>query len=126
LVQKEFAEKMGASPGDRNYGRLSVTAQIAFEICIERTVLRHLFRPVPKVDSAIIILAPTGKSISQFEENIIRYIFQHKKKTVRNALLDSKMFGKEEIDRIGPFARRRGVTLSKDECLEIARLLGKA
>ncbi len=123
MVQKEFAQKMTAKPGERNYGRLSVTSQVFFEIRYERTVLRHLFRPVPDVDSAIIILKPTGKKLTQFEENMIRSIFQHKNKTVRNALLDSKLFEAEELEELGGFAKRRGRTLTKEECLEIAALL---
>lgn len=123
MVQKEFAQKMVAKPGDRNYGRLSVTAQIHFSIRIERTVLRHLFRPIPKVDSAIVVLKQTGVSLNQSQENVIRYLFQHRNKTVRNALLDSKMFEKEELGVLGAFAKRRVKTLSKGECLEIAGLL---
>lgn len=106
MVQKEFAQKMAAKPKDRNYGRLSVTSQLAFTIKLERTVLRHLFKPMPKVDSAIIIITPTGTRLTQFQENVIRWLFQHKNKTVRNALLDSKMFGKEGLDRLGHFAKK--------------------
>ncbi|MBU0527110.1 ribosomal RNA small subunit methyltransferase A [Candidatus Micrarchaeota archaeon] len=120
MVQKEFAQKMIAKPGDRNYGRLSVTSQLSFETKLERIVLRHLFNPVPEVDSAIILLKPTGKKLTQFEENVIRYIFQHKNKTVKNALLDSKMFTKEEVALIDKFAKKRGRTLTKEEVLEIA------
>ncbi|MBU0532858.1 ribosomal RNA small subunit methyltransferase A [Candidatus Micrarchaeota archaeon] len=123
MVQKEFAQKMVAKPGDKNYGRLSVTSQLYYKIKLERTVLRHLFRPMPKVDSAIITLTPTGISLTQFQENIIRYLFQHKNKTVRNALRDSKMFEDDELVPIGKFAKRRARTLSKEECLQIARLL---
>jgi 16S rRNA (adenine1518-N6/adenine1519-N6)-dimethyltransferase len=126
MVQKEFAHKMAAKPKDKDYGRLSVTSQLAFGIRYERTVLRHLFRPVPKVDSAIVILKPTGTVLTQFQENVIRWIFQHKNKTIRNALLDSKMFEKTEVEHLGAFAKRRGKTLSKEECLEIARLLQSA
>lgn len=123
MVQKEFAQKMIAKPQDRNYGRLSVTAQIYFDVRIERTVPRHLFRPIPKVDSAIIILKPTGVSLSQFQENIIRYLFQHRNKTVRNALLHSKMFDTDELEALGRFGKRRVKTLSKEECLDIAGIL---
>ncbi|MFH0737359.1 MAG: 16S rRNA (adenine(1518)-N(6)/adenine(1519)-N(6))-dimethyltransferase RsmA [Candidatus Micrarchaeota archaeon] len=125
MVQKEFAQKMAAKPGDRNYGRLSVTSQIAFDIKLERTVLRHLFKPMPEVDSAIIILKPTGGHLSQGEENVIRWLYQHKNKTVRNALLDSKMYSKEEVEKLGAFSKRRARTLSKEECLEISKLLEK-
>jgi len=124
MVQKEFAKKMVAKPGNGNYGRLSVTSQIAFEIKFERIVLRHLFRPVPKVDSAIISLKPTGIILTQFQENVIRALFSHKNKTIRKALLDSKMFGKTELETLDPgLQKRRVITLTKEECLGIARLL---
>jgi 16S rRNA (adenine1518-N6/adenine1519-N6)-dimethyltransferase len=125
MVQKEFARKMVAEPGDSNYGRLSVTSQLYYEVKLERTVLRHLFKPTPKVDSAIIVLRPRGITLNQFQENLIRYLFQHKNKTVRNALLDSKMFEPEELDSLGPYAKKRARNLSKEEILGLAKLLGE-
>ncbi len=125
MVQKEFAQKMAARPGEKNYGRLSVTSQLAFRIKPGRTVLRHLFRPVPEVDSAIIILEPSGMHLSQFQENVIRWLFQHKNKTVRNALTHSKMFDAAELEKLEGMAGRRVRTLSKEECLAIARALEK-
>jgi len=123
MVQKEFAEKMVAKPGERNYGRLSVTSQLAFDIKLERKVLRHLFRPPPEVDSAIILLRPTGFRTNQLQENIIRWLFQHRNKTVRNALLDSKMFRDEDLAAIHHYLKRRARTLSKEDCLDIAERL---
>lgn len=123
MVQKEFAEKMAARPGDSNYGRLSVTSQLCFTVKYERMVPRHLFRPMPKVDSAIIILTPTGRTLTQLEENTVRWLFQHKNRTVRNALASSKMFEDAELAKLGAFLKRRPRTLSGEECLEIARLL---
>ena len=125
IVQKEFAQKMVAKPGEKNYGRLSVTSQLAFEVQLVQIVPRHLFRPVPRVDSAMIVLKPTGKVLTQEEENIIRYLFTHKNKTVRNALLDSKMFEKEDVgeEKLGKFTKRKVRTLTKEEVLEIAKLL---
>ena len=125
IVQKEFAQKMAAKTGAKNYGRLSVTAQLAFDVELVQIVPRHLFRPVPKVDSAMIVLKPTGKVLTQEEENIIRYLFTHKNKKVRNALLDSKMFEKEEVgeEKLGKFAKRKVRTLTKEEVLEIAEIL---
>ncbi len=130
MVQKEFARKMVAKPGDDNYGRLSVTSQLAFDVKFERLVPRHLFRPKPRVDSAIIRLKPTGFHMDAMQENVIRSIFQHRNKTIRNALTDSKLFGPEDIAKLETdngkiFAKRRGRTLSKDECLEIAKLFSE-
>lgn len=112
MVQKEFAERMVAKPNKSNYGRLSVTGQLAFDIKLVQTVPRHLFYPAPRVDSAVIKLVPTKTSLSQFEEEIIRKLFQHKNKTVRNAL---KEYGLED--------GRRVRTLTKEDCLEIAKKL---
>ncbi|MBI5046304.1 ribosomal RNA small subunit methyltransferase A [Candidatus Micrarchaeota archaeon] len=123
MVQREFAQKMIQKPGSKSYGRLSVTSQLAFDVKIERIVSRQVFKPTPRVDSALIILKPTGRKLTEFDENIIRYLFQHKNKTVRNALLDSKEFDKTILEKIGPFAERRARTLTKEECLEIAKLL---
>ncbi|MBD3210189.1 ribosomal RNA small subunit methyltransferase A [Candidatus Micrarchaeota archaeon] len=123
MVQKEFAEKMVAKPGDRGYGRLSVTSQFYYDVELERRVLRHLFRPIPKVDSAIVVLSPTGRRLSQFQENVIRYLFQHKNKTVRNALLASKVFVGEELEKLGDYAGQRPRKLSKEQVLEIVDIL---
>ena len=112
MVQKEFAAKMVAKPNDKNYGRLTVTSQIFFNVEYFRTIPKNFFSPIPKVDSALIKLQPTGVKLSEFEEDIIRKLFQHKNKTVRNALKDY------EIED-----NRRVRTLTKEECLEIARKL---
>ncbi len=123
IVQKEFAEKMVAKPNEKNYGRLSVTSQIAFNISLVQIVPRHLFFPQPKVDSALIVLRPTGRRLTEFEEDVIRALFQHRNKTVANSLLDSKRFTKGSIVLLKDYYKRRVRTLSKEECLEIAAIL---
>jgi 16S rRNA (adenine1518-N6/adenine1519-N6)-dimethyltransferase len=116
IVQKEFAEKMVAKPNEKNYGRLSVTAQLAFDIELVQKVPRHLFYPVPKVDSAMIKLKKTNKKITARDEEIIRVLFQHKNQLVKNALRSLHLTVPEK------FAKRRVRTLIKEECLEIAQL----
>jgi 16S rRNA (adenine1518-N6/adenine1519-N6)-dimethyltransferase len=119
IVQKEFAEKMVAKPNTKNYGRLSVTSQLAFDVSIEHKVPKHLFSPPPKVDSALIILKPTGKRLTKHEEDVIRSLFQHRNKTVKKAISHSKF----EKGNLGEFEKRRVRTLTKRECLKIAELL---
>ncbi|MBN1170084.1 ribosomal RNA small subunit methyltransferase A [Candidatus Micrarchaeota archaeon] len=119
MVQKEFAEKMVAMPGEGNYGRLSVTSQLHFDISLRKTVSKRLFRPMPKVDSAVIVLYPKKVSTDPHDENIIRCLFSHKNKTVRNALKDSKLGD----FNTGGFSGRRVKTLTKEECIEISRII---
>lgn len=116
-VQKEFAEKMIAKPNAKNYGRLSVTSQLAFEVELIQKVPRHLFYPVPKVDSAMILLKPTATRLTQKQEDVIRILFQHRNQTVKNALGHADIVAPEQ------FAARRVRTLTKEECLEIAKSL---
>lgn len=111
MVQKEFAEKMVAKPGSSNYGRLSVTSQIFFDVEIVLRVPAHLFVPKPKVDSALIVLKPTGVKLMEYEENLIRKLFQHKNKKIRNILQNADL----------KWAKRRPRELSPREVLQLIK-----
>lgn len=123
IVQKEFAEKMAAKPNEKNYGRLSVTSQLAFNVKLVQKVPKHLFYPKPNVDSALILLKPAGRKLSGHQEEIIRILFQHRNKTVRNALVHSKKFSKEDIEKLGKTRERKVRTLTKEDCLKIAKII---
>ncbi len=106
-LQKEFVEHMLAEPGSKNYSRLSVMSSLQFRITKIFKVSRGNFNPVPKVDSAIIYLKPLGKPITRNEAMAISLLMQHKKKTLRNAVIDS----------------RRSLEISKPTASEIAEKL---
>jgi 16S rRNA (adenine1518-N6/adenine1519-N6)-dimethyltransferase len=59
MVQREVADRIAATPGSDAYGALSVGVQAV--ATIERLFLvgRNAFRPVPRVDSAVIQITPT-------------------------------------------------------------------
>ena len=56
--QKEFAERLVAKPGTRDYGRLTVMLQHAASAQLFDFVPRTAFRPVPKVDSFMVQIVP--------------------------------------------------------------------
>lgn len=90
MYQKEFAERMVASPGDRNYSRLSVMMYLYSEVEMLFEVSKNDFFPKPKVSSAVIKLKPKiDQVIDPFFVDVTRALFQHKKKKIRNALMDS-------------------------------------
>lgn len=89
--QKEFAQRMVAKPGTREYGRLSVMTQLYFKPVLLRTVKAGAFRPIPKVNSAIVLLTKTGEKIDRKRDELIRMLFVHKNKTLR-AVLKTKEF----------------------------------
>lgn len=113
MVQKEFAEKMIAKPKEENYGRLSVTSQIFFDIKINFEVPAHYFMPRPKVNSALITLIPKGIRLSKTEEEIIRQLFQQKNKKIRNILKQTAVPAE--------WQQKRPRELSPKEVLQLVR-----
>ena len=60
MVQREIADRLRAAPGSRTYGSPSVIAQLACEVELLRKVDPAVFKPRPRVDSAILRLRRTG------------------------------------------------------------------
>jgi len=54
MLQKEMAMRMAADNTIKNYGALSVRAQIVYEVDIVRNVPPQVFHPEPEVDSAVV------------------------------------------------------------------------
>lgn len=102
-LQKEFAERMLAKPGTKAYSRLSVMSGLVFNARKVMDVSKSNFYPVPKVDSCIVHLTCTGYEFKPNEKEIISELMLHKKKRVRNAVLDSAEYlgiEKGELRRI--------------------------
>ena len=64
LVQKEVAERIVAEPGSRAYGALSVGVQSRGRARLAFGVGRQAFRPVPRVDSAAVVLEPDSAGLT--------------------------------------------------------------
>jgi len=62
-VQKEFADKLQASPGDKNYRAVTVIAQYCFNIEQLFLIPKYSFEPPPKVESIVIRLVPKQKRV---------------------------------------------------------------
>jgi len=130
-VQKEVAERMVAQSGSANYGRLSVSCQLIFDLEVLAAVGREAFSPPPKVDSCIISLKKTGFSLCKEEEAAIAAIFSHRKKSLKNAVVDGRqaLFGdssRQTAARIAQtlkYAGSKVFTLSPPQVLESVRQL---
>ncbi|CAB0039462.1 unnamed protein product [Trichogramma brassicae] len=53
MFQKEFADTLMAQPGDKNYSRLSVNAQLLAKVDKLMNVGKNNFTPPPKVESCV-------------------------------------------------------------------------
>jgi 16S rRNA (adenine1518-N6/adenine1519-N6)-dimethyltransferase len=58
MLQREVAERMAASPGGRDYGRLSVMLQWRYRIDSVLDVPPQAFEPPPQVHSAVVRMQP--------------------------------------------------------------------
>ncbi len=96
-IQKEFADHMTAEPGSRSYSRLSVESSLRFKVYRVREVPPTCFHPMPHVDSEVIYIVPKNVKIAKNADRVITALMTHKKKTLKNALMDShKMLGVEK------------------------------
>jgi 16S rRNA (adenine1518-N6/adenine1519-N6)-dimethyltransferase len=88
-VQKEVADRLRAAPGSKDYGPLSVMAQLLSKVELLRTLPPQAFWPMPKIESALVRLTrddrlgPQAGAFGAF----VHQLFSSRRKTLRNALL---------------------------------------
>ena len=128
LMQKELAQRLLAPPRDHEYSRLSVLAQNNARMQIIAEVPPEAFRPIPRVDSAIVLFEKKpAKEILKLDEQLVAALFQHKNQTVRNALVHSASLlgkNKQELKRIAeklPGAEKRVRDLSLSQFAELCK-----
>ena len=125
MIQKEVAERIGAKPGTKAYGSLSIAIQYYAEAEVSFIVPKNVFMPAPNVDSAVITLkmrpepAVTVQDEAFFFE-VARASFAQRRKTILNNL--TNFIGKEQkaelevaLNKAGIDPKRRGETLSLEE-----------
>lgn len=86
MVQREIADRLRAAPGGRTYGSPSVLAQLACEVELVRTVDPAVFKPRPRVESAILRLRRTGPAAEEWTSTVVRGAFAHRRKTLARSL----------------------------------------
>ncbi|MEZ0320201.1 MAG: 16S rRNA (adenine(1518)-N(6)/adenine(1519)-N(6))-dimethyltransferase RsmA [Pyrobaculum sp.] len=88
-VQKEVAERLSASPGEENYGRLTVAVQCHYLVEVLRVLPPHVFSPPPRVYSSVIRLTPREPCVEDFAafEKFTAFLFSARRKTLRRLKL---------------------------------------
>ncbi len=125
MLQKEVVERMVASPGNKEYGRLSVMLQWRYDIESVLDVPPESFDPPPRVDSAVVRMLPLGPMPgidASLLSELVRVAFSQRRKILRNTLgrwLDERGFA-------GGFdVQRRAEEVPVDEYLALAEALAK-
>jgi 16S rRNA (adenine1518-N6/adenine1519-N6)-dimethyltransferase len=123
MLQKEVVERMVAAPSSSAYGRLSVMLQYRFEMERVLDVPPAAFRPVPKVESAVVRMTPyaslphAARDAGRFRA-IVTAAFAQRRKTLRNTL--KGYFAAADFERLGIDARLRAQDLRVEDFVRLA------
>jgi 16S rRNA (adenine1518-N6/adenine1519-N6)-dimethyltransferase len=119
VLQREFVQRMSASPGGKDYGRLTVAIQNRFHARAGEILEPKLFHPSPGVESQVVILSPRPDPPPVDLEALRKMTgicFFSRRKTIFNNLKSAH--SPERIKRIladlGVDERARPETLSPD------------
>lgn len=129
MYQKEFARRMIASPGCKEYGRVSVNVAQYSRAEILEEVPRSAFRPEPRVRSAIVRLIPRTDREAVDDalfSDLTRVLFTMRRKKVKRALasMGLDLLSLPEIE--GSLLERRPEDLSAAEIVVLARAISAA
>jgi 16S rRNA (adenine1518-N6/adenine1519-N6)-dimethyltransferase len=126
MLQKEVVLRMAAGPGDNNYGRLGIMTQVFCQVEHLFDVGPECFRPVPKVESAIVRLTPYQHSPWALQdlplfEKLVRTAFSQRRKTLRNCL--KQVLAPEALEAVGIDPSMRAETVSLAQYVLLANHL---
>lgn len=123
MFQKEVAERIVARPGSDAYGRLSVLSQAVCDASLVMDLPARAFTPPPRVDSAVVLLAPRpdrpAPTLLRSLEKVTQAAFGQRRKMLRASL---KALGGEALCcRVGLDPHARAETVPIEGFLNLAR-----
>jgi len=128
MVQREIADRLRASPGSRTYGAPSVLVQLACEIELLRGVDRAVFRPRPRVDSALLRLTRHSAAAPPALARFVRDAFAHRRKPMAGSLElaggPSREAVREALSALGLDSDVRAEALAPADFAHLAERLG--
>lgn len=123
MVQRELADRLTARVGTKDYGVLSISAQMHARITRLLELPPSAFKPAPKVRSTVVRLAFGEPAAPVADETLfhalLRAMFSQRRKTLLNALKRFDATAPAVLALAGIDGRRRPETL---QVTEIARL----
>ena len=136
MFQKELARRITASPGNKDYGRLTVMLSYCAEIKSIATIAASLFYPAPKVDSEVVeVDFNISRQYPSHDESmlfqVIKAAFGNRRKTLKNALSTSGLhidpeLAHQALTAAGIDPARRAETLAVTEFVALQISLAQA
>jgi 16S rRNA (adenine1518-N6/adenine1519-N6)-dimethyltransferase len=99
MVQKEFFEKLAASPGNKDYSVVSVFSQYCFDIEPLFDVDKNSFLPPPKIESKVIRLKRRTNKMNKEIIAWLEFLFSYRNKNAAS-LLNTKPYQNKKINQL--------------------------
>ena len=97
MVQREIADRLRAEPGTKAYGAPSVLTQLACRVELRRPVDPAVFRPRPRVASALLRLDRVGPWAGEGTARIVRAAFAHRRKALARSVATAGAGSRERV-----------------------------
>lgn len=116
MLQREVAERLTATPGCKEYGRMSVMAQYYCDMQIVIDVPPDSFDPAPKVDSSVVYFKSHARQDAKLDPRLLQTVttnaFNQRRKTISNSL--KNLISTQELQQlnIDPTLRAENLLLS--------------
>jgi len=132
-LQHELAARLTASPGNKQYGALTVLIQYHAHLSPLLEIPRQSFYPKPKVSSTVVQFEfskpyPRRVKLEDFFRKVVRAAFAHRRKTLLNSLRGTfpswdvqSLVQAMECCAINP--QRRAETLGMDDFINLTEAL---
>jgi 16S rRNA (adenine1518-N6/adenine1519-N6)-dimethyltransferase len=128
MVQREVADRFFALPRTKAYGAVSVLVQLAARKTGFHPVPRTVFRPRPRVDSALVAFERSPTASITDVRPVVESAFAHRRKTLANSLsisgLATRSEAEEALAAVGHPTTARAEELEPADFVTLAELLG--
>jgi 16S rRNA (adenine1518-N6/adenine1519-N6)-dimethyltransferase len=126
MLQKEVVDRICASPGSKQYGRLSIMMQYYCQAECLFDVPPESFDPIPQVMSAVVRLVPYQTPLVDVKDKalfdkVVTQAFSQRRKTLRNSL--KTVVASDRLIDLGIDPGARAEELSINEYAEICNSL---
>jgi 16S rRNA (adenine1518-N6/adenine1519-N6)-dimethyltransferase len=127
MVQREVADRFFAAPRTKAYGAVSVLVQLRARRVGFHAVSPHVFRPRPKVDSALVAFVRREDASAGSFRPVVEGAFAHRRKTLANSLalagLTTRERAEEALAEIGKTRGARAEELAPEDFVALAEAL---
>lgn len=130
MFQQEFAQRLAAVPGNKEYGAITVMVRYHCNVLRLMEVSRNVFYPRPKIDSTVLEIDmgrpyPLRAKNDKIFRLVVKGAFAQRRKTIKNSLrVISDQFNTEVIadalEKCGINPGRRAETLDIEEYISLS------